>query len=187
MDGGRRSGSAETRLDQGRQSAVVSAPPSWASTATSASARPAAMTPYSIARLSASFLENNWTNRFIRTSSRNYPTRAYRSYRQIWWRRPLAACKSLRNYARELMKSCGRRLGAGGLWRLRGGWLGESSPQIVFVGRFDGHARAIAGAQAHLAVEIDIAVDLRRVPGRTGDGAVTIDLIDDDFDGLADA
>src|SRR5262249_53025504 len=91
-----RSGSAETRLGQGRQSAVVSAPPSWASTATSASARPAAMTPYSIARLSASFLENNWTNRFIRTSPRNYPTRAYRSHRQIWWRRPLAARKSLR-------------------------------------------------------------------------------------------
>jgi hypothetical protein len=29
------------------------------------------MTPYSTARLSASFFENNWTNRFIRPSPRN--------------------------------------------------------------------------------------------------------------------
>ena len=53
------------RLSRQRQNVVFSAPPSWPSTATSASARPAAMTPYSIGRCRDRLREKNWSSRFI--------------------------------------------------------------------------------------------------------------------------
>ncbi len=51
----------------------------------------------------------------------------------------------------------------------------------------DQDAQPVARLNGGLAIEIDIAVDLRRVPGRAGNGALLVDLIDDDLDLGADA
>ena len=65
--------------------------------------------------------------------------------------------------------------------------LGAPPPKVIFIGALDNDAQTVAGLKARLGVQIDVSVDLRRVPMRAGDGALGIDLIDQDLDRLADA
>src|SRR5262249_40199506 len=51
-------------------------------------------------------------------------------------------------------------------------------PQIVFVGSFDAGEYAVPRLEASLAAQIDVAVDLGRVPMRTRDCALIVNLVD---------
>src|SRR3972149_6975792 len=80
-------------------------------------------------------------------------------------------------------KPQGRSLGAA-LSRLADGHrskhFGVDPPreEIVVVGRLDHDAHPVTGLKARLAAQIDIAVDLRRIPMGAGDGASFVDIVD---------